>query len=621
MEILAISYYQSGLKSAALIGLTEEKAFLYNNMGEAYLLLNNTRDASTYFQKAISLGVDNKFGRILWEAYFGIGQCAEKENNGQAAISYYNKSIELIDKIRSRIFIDTFKAGFARDKLKVYERILNLLFKAYEENPSASRIEELFSVVEKAKARAFLETLGDARIDLRQDLSPGLKKREEDVSREISAALFELSKPALGPDERDGLFLKLGRAEDEYVRLISEMRTERPELANLVSPELCSLRQIQESILDDKTGLVEYYLGETRSFMFFATKKEMHLYPLPAKSVIEASLKGYLKILHSSPRGNFLGNKAAERIAGEILFPLKLPSSQSIDKLIIVPDGVFYYLPFEALRLSDDKDPFVQYLVERYTVSYAPSSSSLLFLTQKESGPRSKRLLAFGNPVYQREGSGPGMGQQTAGEILREFYLNQGFYFSPLPYSKKEIRDISRHFPAGEVDIFLGGKAKEETLKSMPLAEYRIVHFACHGLLDEQVPFRSALVLSIDEDKGEDGFLQVREIYNLRLNADMVVLSACQTGRGRLESGEGLLGLPRIFFYAGAKSVISTLWPINDKSTSILMRSLYEHLSKGESKSQAIRSAKIKMLNSKYAHPFYWAAFVLNGDSGPPAVE
>jgi len=213
------------------------------------------------------------------------------------------------------------------------------------------------------------------------------------------------------------------------------------------------------------------------------------------------------------------------------------------------------------------------------------------------------------------------MKQQTAGEILREFYLNQGFYFAPLPYSKKEIRDIAKNFPSGEVDVFLGGKAQEETLKSMPLAEYGIVHFACHGLLDEQVPFRSALVLSIDEDKKEDGFLQVREIYNLRLNADMVVLSACQTGRGRLESGEGLLGLPRIFFYAGAKSVISTLWPINDKSTSILMHSIYEHLSKGESKSQAIRSAKIKMLNSKYAHPFYWAAFVLNGDSGPLTVE
>jgi len=311
---------------------------------------------------------------------------------------------------------------------------------------------------------------------------------------------------------------------------------------------------------------------------------------------------------------------AAERIAGEILFPLRLPDLQSIENLIIVPDGVLYYLPFEALSLSDEKKPSVQYVVERFAVSYSPSSSSLYFLTRKESGPRSKRLLAFGDPIYQR-GSGLETKKQTAGEILREFYLNQGFRFSPLPFSKKEVRGLSKHFPAGKVEIFLGKKAKEEVLKSIPLTEYGIVHFACHGLLDEQVPFRSALVLSIDEDKKEDGFLQVREIYNLRFNAEMVVLSACQTGRGRLESGEGILGLPRIFFYAGAKSVISTLWPINDKSTSFLMRSLYEHLAKGESKSQAIRSAKINMLKSKYAHPFYWAAFVLNGDFGPLAVE
>ena len=132
--------------------------------------------------------------------------------------------------------------------------------------------------------------------------------------------------------------------------------------------------------------------------------------------------------------------------------------------------------------------------------------------------------------------------------------------------------------------------------------------------MDEEFPFRSALILSLDEDRKEDGFLQVREIYNLKLEADLVILSACQTGKGKLERREGILGFPRIFFYIGAKSVVLSLWKINDKSTSIFMNYFYYYLSQGNEKARALRLAKLKMIESKFCHPFYWAAFVLNGD-------
>jgi CHAT domain-containing protein len=173
---------------------------------------------------------------------------------------------------------------------------------------------------------------------------------------------------------------------------------------------------------------------------------------------------------------------------------------------------------------------------------------------------------------------------------------------------------ISRYFSKSKKDIYLGEQAKEEVLKRSSLKDYQIIHFACHGFLDEKFPFRSALVLSLYGDKEEDGFLQVREIYNLRLNAELVVLSACQTGKGSLEKGEGILGLPRIFFYAGAKSVLSTLWKINDKSTSLFMDYFYSFLAEGNELNQALRLAKMKMLNSKFSHPFYWAGFILSGN-------
>ena len=161
--------------------------------------------------------------------------------------------------------------------------------------------------------------------------------------------------------------------------------------------------------------------------------------------------------------------------------------------------------------------------------------------------------------------------------------------------------------------LFVSANAQEEVVKKIALEDYQIIHFACHSLLDERFPFRSALILALNGDS-EDGFLLVREIYNLRLSAEMIVLSACQTGKGRLENIEGVLGLPRIFFYCGARSVVSSLWKINDKSTTKFMSQFYKHISEGKSKPQALRLAKLYMIDNKYSHPFYWASFVLYGD-------
>ena len=617
----AFDYFLLGIVETNKSKLFEETSFLHNNIGNIYLKLNKINSASNAFIKAISLAGKFQFRRALWEAYYGLGQCYEKKGEFQAALSNYEKSVEVIDGIRSRILLDTFKAGFARDKFKVYERILDLLFQLKTANQEESLVEKMFLIVEKAKAKAFLESLADARIDFKEGLKPAFKKKEGDISREISSISFQLSSPALGAEERNEWISRLGRAEDEYMRLMSEMKMERPELANLISPEICSLRRLKEEFLDDRTGLAEYILGESRSFLFFVTKKGFGLFELPSREVLEQSLKGYLKALVTPERGGFSGSLASERIAGELLFPLRLPVAAGIDRLIIIPDGVLYYLPFETLGIPRDGRRRPGYLIEDYEVSYAPSSSSLILLSEKTTGSRPKSFLGFGDPAYDsRKSRGNGM-TPVEGEMPGEIYLGQGFDFSPLPFSKKEILDVAGHFPRKSRDLYLGREAQERVLKGLSLEDYQIVHFACHGLLDEKVPFRSALVLSKDERKEEDGFLQVREIYNLRMNADLVVMSACQTGKGSLERGEGLLGLPRIFFYAGSKAVVSALWPIGDRSTAGFMDKFYGFLSGGYSKTAALRLAKLRMIGSEFSHPFYWAAFVLNGDLNPVLLD
>ena len=197
--------------------------------------------------------------------------------------------------------------------------------------------------------------------------------------------------------------------------------------------------------------------------------------------------------------------------------------------------------------------------------------------------------------------------------ILRETYAAQGRGFSPLSKSRREIRKISRFFSAGNRTLCLKEDATEDSVRKIPLRDYQIIHFACHGFLDDKIPARSALVLSLTRDSGGEGFLQAREIAALRLEAGLVVLSACDTGRGALAKGEGILGLTRAFFQAGARSVLSTLWKVGDTATAEFMRRFYGYLSQNNDTAQALRLAKLSLLKTRFSAPFYWAAFVLNG--------
>jgi CHAT domain-containing protein len=187
------------------------------------------------------------------------------------------------------------------------------------------------------------------------------------------------------------------------------------------------------------------------------------------------------------------------------------------------------------------------------------------------------------------------------------------FVLDTIPYSKREIKMAANYFPRYRRNIFIGNEACEEIIKKISKKNYQIIHFACHGVIDGNVPLRSALILSRISEK-EDGLLQVRELYELKIAANLVILSACQTGRGSLEQGEGVLGLPRVFFFNGARSVVSTLWKIEDKPTAIFMKRFYKFLAQGLSKAQALRMAKQEMRRTKYKHPYYWAGFILTGD-------
>lgn len=608
----ALMYLKRGLLRSELANDEEALGMILNNIGSAKISLGMIKDAEKSFMRAANLGTKLSRGEILWEAYFGLGRCYELKEEYSDAIFYYKMAVSVIDRIRSQITVDTYKSSFARNKQKVYESQIRLLFKLQKSEDSKD-LREIFHVVEGAKSRAFLESLEESKVNIQERLTPKLKEQEKTISNQISLAIRELTGQELSGDQRMNLLHKLKRAEDDYSLLLQKIRIEAPEVADMVAPVPCRLEHVQDQIIDNKTALIEYFLGEKESYVFFVTKREIWLHLLPGREEIWRSMKAYLKVLSTRPDGEFRGIKASKRLGKELLCrePWNIPDS--IENLIIIPDGVLYYLPFETLILDLKKKSSDCFLVSKYKISYAPSSSSLLFLTNGTKRDYSKDLLALGNPAYTWNGK-TNRKKMIPSEILKEVYQNEGFDLTSLPYSEHEVRGISKYFHKTKRDIYQNHRASEKTIKNLTLDNYQILHFACHAILDERFPFRSALVLSKEDSLDEDGFLQVSEIYNLRMTSDLVILSACQTGRGRLEKGEGVLGLPRIFFYSGAKSVVSTLWKIDDKSTSIFMKYFYGFLSQDKNKTQSLRLAKLEMIKAKYSHPFYWAAFILNGD-------
>jgi CHAT domain-containing protein/tetratricopeptide (TPR) repeat protein len=616
----ALVHYSRALAGSEGGNHLEERCYILTNIANTYFKIDKMDVAISFYVRSLSLSSKIEYSVRLWDVYFGLGQCYEAKKDFLKALSYYKESIRAIEKIRDRITLDTFKIGFAKSKLIVYQYAIDILYSIYCSSPSKAILEEIFLTVEKAKARAFLESIAEGKADVGVTSNPAFNNKEKAISRDISNIYRRLSISNIKKEERERLLSNLEQKEEAYFRVMSGMKTENRNVASPVSPEISGISVIQTRLLDKRTALLEYFVGDKRSYLFFITNNRFHLTAIPSRSILENSLRAYLKVLSSPCSGPFIGVLAAERIARELTLPLVEETEREIDTLIIIPDGILHYLPFETLRINSGGSK--GFLIEKYKVSYFPSASALLFLKQLKPIRRPlKSLLAIGAPIYKNQRVEGISQEKTPAEMWREIYLSDGFSFAPLPFSKNEVLDISLNFPPGEADVFLDADASEALAKRLPLSEYQIIHFACHGFLDEKFPFRSALVLSVDEGQEEDGFLQVREINNLRINADLVVLSACQTGNGSLEKGEGLLGLSRTFFSAGAHAVLSALWPINDQSTAALMGDFYKFLVQGQGKNEALRLAKLKMLKSKRSHPFYWAGFVLHGDAASVSFD
>ncbi|MGO9690881.1 MAG: CHAT domain-containing tetratricopeptide repeat protein [Syntrophobacteraceae bacterium] len=530
----------------------------------------------------------------------------------------YDGAIVKLEGVRSRAgFLDFRKSLMG----KVYDRYEEAALFMLENGLD----ERAFKLAESMKARLFLDQLAEARVDLSKGIDPGLKRRRDQLEKELSDMTNSIADAYRNKAPDDAAISKLRERQEllagELDALKKQIRLKNRAYASVQYPEPVSLRELQKKVLKNDEALIEYLVSKGGVYCFVVTRERFQVAKLP---VDEGSLKRVLERLLKSLAHRKQDIRGSEPGAASEVYDLLLKPFEWAMKgrtLFIVPDGILARLPFEALVVTDAAGS--HYFIEQQTVKYLQSASVLA--TLRAGGPgggKSLLFMGFGDPVYDFDhfkagqpelGENLDRGDKTA--ITR--YSRVGGQLSRLKGSGEEVSAIGHIFAdANRSDkaekVLLRADATKENAMSPETAKFGYIHFSAHGIL---APGFQAIALSQIPGGKEDGFLTLGEIMNLRYNARVVVLSACETGLGWAERGEGITGLTRAVMYAGSPSAVVSLWNVDDEGTRDLMVRFYENMiRKGIGTAESLRQAKKEMLKTKYDNPFFWSAFVMYGE-------
>lgn len=590
-----------------------------NNLGLLHLRFNEPLAAVVAFKQTLTIDANAMSPRIVWQAHSGLADAYFQLNQLDQAREHYQKAIEVMENVRAGLGGESDKAGFFQDKVDVFKKLVAVLLDPRLKSATTDRTAAAFNYAERARARALFDLLAEARIDVEQNLAPDLLKQKNELQQRIAQLTAQLIKERSQEAAKQDkvkiaeLDQSLSQADSDLGDWLRELRRRNPRYAALKYPEPVTLAGAQR-LLGDDTVLLSYSLAEPASFLFAVSGDDFQVRRLPSEQALRENVEKFLVALTDK---NQAAPEEYRRRALYLSQQLLQPVSRMLTgkkSLVIIADGSLHRLPFEALFSPGSpvvKGDFrkLPYLIKRFAISYAPSASVLAELQNEPRETAPKGFIAFGDPVYEQAVEG------TIVATLRSARGSARLNLQPLPYSREEVDGIARLFRADEREVFLGEAANEENVKApQRLSNYRFIHFSTHGYVNEARPRLSGLLLSQPGNpQSEDGLLSSYEIFNLKLKADLVVLSACETGLGKEIKGEGLMSLMRAFMYAGTPSVVVSLWNVNDESAADLMVRFYRHLQKdGVSKSEALRQAQLEMINYS-GFPFFWAPFVLVG--------
>jgi CHAT domain-containing protein len=478
-----------------------------------------------------------------------------------------------------------------------------------------------FEMSERARARSLLDGLAESRAKIQKGVDPELLARQRTVQAQLNAKENYRAQVALrdGPASARATALgrDIARLLEEWNGLRARIRSSSPAYSQLQAPEPTTLEQVQKTLLDAGSALVEYHLGSARSYAWVVDRTSITVHQLPAAAEIDKVARAYHQLLSAEIAPLSAASRAKRtarvatlggRLAAMVLKPIE--SRVADRRLLVVADGVLQYVPFAALPRSTGER-----LIAHNEVVYLPSASVLESIRQHSRPIQAHPVAAvFADPVFSK--NDPRLTQQRDTTAPAQTRAANGELYGRLRFSRREAEAIDSLAPGAFAALdFMAAK---QTLSSRDLRKYKILHFATHGALNAEQPELSGLVLSLFDPAGKpiDGFLRLHEIYNLDLDADLVVLSACRTALGREVHGEGLIGLTRGFMYAGTARVVSSVWNVDDRASAQLMARFYEAmLTRRLSPASALRDAQLSLLREpRWADPHYWAAFGLQGD-------
>ncbi len=582
-------------------------------LGYSYMRLNKNTEAKRSLEAAIMIATKVADPLPQCNAHIWLGRMSEREGENQKAFEHYAEAIKILESTRTKFTDPTLKALFMKDRLSVYEWMIQLLYKM-------RRSPEALHYLERARARVFLDMLGEKVLSSKNKEENSLLTKERALRQQIESLSGETGLALRGGErleeetvDKDAEMinekvLRLKRLQSEHLAILEKIEKLNPELASLVSINPLKAEEIQV-LLEEDDALLEYFVGQAGRFIFVVTKEKVKAVRLTVDSgkIFQNIQEFRIRAVEGITLDRLL-TKIYENPLSELYEILIQPIEKEISgkkHLVIVPHGMLHYLPFQALLSKGGK-----YLIESYTVSYLPSASVLKYARWKNKGNRLD-LFAVGNPLTE---------------------------LSPLPAAELEVKEVSAVFE--KKLVLTGRQATKPSVKGQG-PKYDIVLLSTHGEMIDSDPLNSNLRFT--PSGGDDGKLTVSEIFDMEIKANLVTLSACETAlvkgeEGDFPKGDDLVGLSRAFIHAGAPSVVASLWKVSDDSTVELMRSFYQNL-KSMSKSEALRKAQLDLMKSSIhlhverssrgitqssdyqpdtaiecSHPYFWAPFILVGD-------
>jgi CHAT domain-containing protein/predicted negative regulator of RcsB-dependent stress response len=651
----ALSLYSNILGSHVSHGDPLGQALTLNNIGDLHLAAGRKREALARYKRALAFSEKSGDRAVEIATLFNIARAARDCGAFDEAKSNIERSIHAIETLRTNVAGPDHRLSYFSALRKHYDLYIDLLMQADIERPGHGFVEEALIASERSRARAFVELLAEAGANIRQGIDPAVLKRERELQSLLAAhARYQMEVTGSAESKRDQVAgnARLDRLKEEYEELQAQVRNESPQYQTLSRPRALTIEEIQSQLRPDDL-LLEYSLGEERSYLWAVTPNSVKGYEIKPKAMLDAaSLEVYRLLTARQMTGPVVDDKYQSRVeeADKQYYNKALALSRMLlepvagvlknKRLLIVTEGLSQFISFDALPRPAEKPlqtgttPKDAFLISDHEIVILPSVSALAAIRAESNrlAPSPRGVAVFADPVFSRNDDRVQTGK-TSTDVAAAHPGSDSFAFRGfdglnergglrrLTYSSEEADSIFAA-ASGAARIVKGFEASRENVMADEIAQYQVVHFATHGLVNTEHPELSGIVLTMIKPDGSpvDGFLQLHDVFNLKLSAELTVLSACDTGLGKDVRGEGLIGLTRGLMFAGSRSVVASLWKVDDRATAVLMGHFYKAMFQdGLPRAAALRYAKEQLRKEPaWSAPFFWAGFVLQGEYDRP---